>query len=184
MSDPKQHANYRTFILMIASSAVLMFALTYVSTYEFDHVRFSRTRLYMNLMMTGAMALVMLFFMRHMYRDARKNALIVAAGVALIGAGAWMTRAQASIGDAAWMKAMIPHHSIAILTSTRADLRDPRVRALADSIVETQRREIDEMEALIDSLEGGTPSPAREASDDADTRATGDLAATRAADRG
>ncbi len=51
------------------------------------------------------------------------------------------------------MKAMIPHHSIAILTSERARISDPRVRKLADGIIEAQRREIDEMKFLIDDLE-------------------------------
>jgi len=57
------------------------------------------------------------------------------------------------VDQVSWMKAMIPHHSIAILTSERADIQDPRVRELADSIIEAQRREIDEMKALIKDLE-------------------------------
>ncbi len=153
MSTSHDHGSYRTFLLMIAVSSAIMFVLTYVTTYSADHIWFSRTRFYMNLMMAGAMALVMLFFMRHMYRNARFNTLIVVCGLGLMAAGAWMTRAQTGIGDIAWMKAMIPHHSIAILTSTRADLRDPRVKALAESIVETQRREIAEMDRLIHDLE-------------------------------
>lgn len=59
------------------------------------------------------------------------------------------------LDDTAWMKAMIPHHSIAILTSTRANISDPRVQALADSIVEAQTLEIAEMKALIADLQGG-----------------------------
>jgi uncharacterized protein (DUF305 family) len=51
------------------------------------------------------------------------------------------------------MKAMIPHHSIAILTSRRAQIHDPRVRKLADEIIEAQVREIGEMETLIADLE-------------------------------
>jgi uncharacterized protein (DUF305 family) len=51
------------------------------------------------------------------------------------------------------MKAMIPHHSIAILTSRRAQISDPRVRQLADEIIAAQEREIAQMEALIADLE-------------------------------
>ena len=150
-----QHAKhpYRGFVAMIATGSVLMFGLMYLNTYAADHMWFSQTRLFMTLIMAGAMALVMLFFMRHMYKDARANTLIVVASLALMGAGLWLVRSQATVGDVAWMKAMIPHHSIAILTSSRADLRDPRVRELADSIIETQRREIAQMEALIEDLE-------------------------------
>ena len=144
---------YRTFVAMILAASVLMFALMYLNTYQWDHVWFSQTRLFMTLIMAGAMALVMLVFMRHMYRDKRANAAIVVASLALMATGLWLVRSQATVGDVAWMKAMIPHHSIAILTSERARIRDPRVRKLADGIIATQKREIGEMEALIRDLD-------------------------------
>ena len=144
---------YRNFLLMVGTSAALMFCLTYLNTYELSHVWFSWTRFFMTMIMAGAMALVMLFFMRHMYKNKRANSLIIAASVVLIGLGLWLVRSQATVGDVAWMKAMIPHHSIAILTSERANISDPRARKLADGIIETQRREIGEMEGLIQDLQ-------------------------------
>ena len=146
---------YRTFVLMIVTASVLMFGLMYLNTYQLDHVWFSQTRLFMTMIMAGAMTLVMLFFMRHMYRNRAANVALVVAGVALLAGGLWLVRSQATVGQVAWMKAMIPHHSIAILTSERARISDPRVRDLADGIIETQRREIAEMEALIAELEDG-----------------------------
>lgn len=140
---------YMNFILMISVSATLMFGLMYLNTYQMGHVRFSQTRLFMTFIMAGSMALVMLFFMRHMYKNTPANIAIVLGGVALIGSGIWLVRSQATVGDVAWMKAMIPHHSIAILTSERANISDTRVRSLADEIIEAQRREIGEMEFLI-----------------------------------
>ncbi len=140
---------YRNFILMIAVSATLMFGLMYLNTYQLSHAWFSQTRLFMTFIMAGSMALVMLFFMRHMYKDKQINAAIVIGSVALMGLGFWLVRSQATVGDVAWMKAMIPHHSIAILTSERASITDPRVRKLADDIIKAQRREIGEMEFLI-----------------------------------
>lgn len=145
---------YRNFLLMIGTSAALMFCLTYLNTDEISHVWFSWTRLFMAMIMAGAMALVMLYFMRHMYTDRRANSMVLAAGVGLIGLGLWLVRSQATVGEVAWMKAMIPHHSIAILTSERATIADPRVRRLADGIIATQRREIAEMEGLIRDLNG------------------------------
>ena len=53
------------------------------------------------------------------------------------------------MSDVSYMKAMIPHHSIAIMTSERAHIRDPRVRKLADGIIAAQVREIAEMQGLI-----------------------------------
>jgi peptidoglycan/LPS O-acetylase OafA/YrhL len=144
---------YRNFILMIAVSASLMFCLMYLNTYELAHVWFSQTRLFMTFIMAGGMALVMLYFMRHMYENKRANLAIVIGSIALGGLGLGLVRSQDTVDDVAWMKAMIPHHSIAILTSERARIEDPRVRQLADEIIEAQRREIREMEALIRDLE-------------------------------
>ena len=144
---------YRNFVLMILAASVLMFCLMYLNTYQLSHAWFSQTRMFMTFIMAGSMALVMLWFMRHMYRDKRANLAIAIGGVALIGLGLWLVRSQATVADIAWMKAMIPHHSIAILTSERAHISDPRVRKLADEIIEAQRREISEMEVLINDLE-------------------------------
>jgi peptidoglycan/LPS O-acetylase OafA/YrhL len=144
---------YRKFLLMILVASVLMFCLMYLNTYQFSHAWFSQTRMFMTFIMAGSMALGMLLFMRHMYTDKRANLAIVIGSVALIGLGLWLVRSQATVGDIAWMKAMIPHHSIAILTSERANISDPRVRQLADGIIEAQRREISEMEFLISDLD-------------------------------
>jgi len=144
---------YRTFLLMILAASVLMFGLMYFNTYQADHVWFSQTRVFMTFIMAGSMALVMLFFMRNMYKNKAANLAIVIGSVGLMSLGLWLVRSQSTVGDIAWMKAMIPHHSIAILTSERARISDPRVRALADEIIEAQRREIGEMESLISDLQ-------------------------------
>ena len=73
---------------------------------------------------------------------------IVAAGVLL-----YVNRAQVLIGDTEFMKSMIPHHSIAINNARKSDIRDPRVRELADQIIASQVREIQEMKLLIDDIE-------------------------------
>lgn len=145
--------SYGRFAGMIATSSVVMFAVMYLNTYSIDHATFSQTRLYMTLLMAATMAVVMLAFMLKMYKNKRANAAIFA-GAAMVFAGAlWLVRSQATVGQVSWMRAMIPHHSIAILTSERATITDPRVRALADGIIEAQRREIAEMKALIAELE-------------------------------
>ena len=144
---------YRNFVLMILVSSTVMHGLMYLNTYEVSHVWFSQTRLFMTFIMAGSMALVMLFFMRHMYKSMQKNVAIIVGSVALMALGLWLVRSQSTVNDVAWMKAMIPHHSIAILTSERATIADPRARKLAGEIIQTQKREIAEMEALIRDLE-------------------------------
>ncbi len=145
---------YARFGAMIATSTLVMFALMYLHTYAPGHVFFSETRAYMALIMGASMAVVMLLFMLRMYEDRRKNLLIIVGAALVFGGALWLVRSQRTVDDVSYMRAMIPHHSIAILTSERAQIRDPRVRALADGIIEAQRREIDEMKRLIDELEG------------------------------
>ncbi len=149
--------SYTRFLAMTATSTAVMFALMYTTVSTADHVWWSQTKFWMALYMGAAMAVVMLAFMLGMYTDRRKNVAVVVGAAAVFVAALLVVRSQETVGDVAWMKAMIPHHSIAILTSERADLSDPRVRRLADDIVTAQRLEIEEMEALIDSLESQQP---------------------------
>ncbi len=148
-------SSYARFAAMIITSTIVMFGLMYLNTYAVSHIWFSQTRMWMALYMGAVMAMVMLAFMLGMYQNSKLN-IAIFAGAALVFAGSlFLVRSQATVDDEAWMKAMIPHHSIAILTSTRANISDPRVRNLADEIIEAQRREIAEMEALIADLNGG-----------------------------
>jgi uncharacterized protein (DUF305 family) len=143
---------YRKFLLMIAVSTVIMFVLMYLNTYELDHIFFSETRAYMALVMGATMAVIMLLLMLGMYQDRKLNTMIFVGSAVIFAVSLWLVRSQATIDDVSWMRAMIPHHSIAILTSERAGIKDPRVRNLADGIIEAQRREIGEMKALIADL--------------------------------
>lgn len=149
--------SYRRFAAMIATSTVVMFGLMYLNTYALEHVRFSETRSYMALMMGAAMAVIMLGFMLGMYKKRAVNIAIFAGAAAVFAGSLWLVRSQATIEETAYMKAMIPHHSIAVMTSERATIRDPRVRRLADEIIEAQLREITEMERLIAELERNPP---------------------------
>ena len=145
--------NYARFGAMIITSTIVMFGLMYLNTNQIDHIFFSETRLYMALIMGAAMAIIMLGFMLGMYTNRRVNLGIFLGSTLVFVIALWLVRSQATVGDVSWMKAMIPHHSIAILTSERAHITDPRVRQLADGIIETQRKEIAEMKVLISELE-------------------------------
>lgn len=144
---------YSRFAAMIGASTLVMFGLMYLNTYSLDHVYFSETRAYMALVMGAAMAAVMLAFMLAMYTNRTINIAIFVGSAIVFAASLWLVRSQATVDDVSWMRAMIPHHSIAILTSERAHIKDPRVRKLADGIIEAQRREIGEMQALIKELD-------------------------------
>ena len=144
---------YARFVAMLLASTALMFGLMYLNTYSIDHVFFSQTRLWMALVMGAAMGMLMLAFMWSMYPDVRANIVILAVSAGVLAGALWLVRSQSTVDDVAYMRAMIPHHSIAIMTSERAHIRDPRARRLARQIIEAQRREIAEMEYLIADIE-------------------------------
>lgn len=147
--------SYFRFAAMIATSTVVMFILMYLNTYTWSHVFFSETRVYMAILMGATMAIIMLSYMLGMYANMRINVGIYAGAVLVFALSLWLVRSQATVGQVSYMRAMIPHHSIAILTSERAQITDPRVRKLADEIIAAQRREIAEMRYLIAELEDG-----------------------------
>lgn len=145
--------SYWRFAAMIATSTVIMFGLMYLNTYALEHALWSETRMWMALLMGATMAVVMLLFMLSMYPNKGLNAGILVGAAAIFSLSLWFVRSQSTVNDVDYMKAMIPHHSIAIMTSERAKISDPRVRELADEIIEAQRREISEMKYLIEVLE-------------------------------
>lgn len=149
----QKSGNYRRFAAMIATSMIVMFGLMYLNTYEFAHARWSETRFFMTIIMGAGMAVVMLSFMLGMYKNQKLNMAIYAGSFLIFVLALWLVRSQATVEDRAWMSAMIPHHSIAILTSEHANIDDVRVRSLADDIIEAQRREIAEMNWLIEDIE-------------------------------
>lgn len=150
--------SYPRFAAMIVTSTLVMFGLMYLNTYAWSHVEYSQTRTWMAVVMGAAMALIMIGFMWGMYKNRRANIGIAIGAVAIFAGALWLVRSQATVSDISYMKAMIPHHSIAIMTSERAHIRDPEVRRLADRIIDAQVREIAEMKRLIARLEA-RPTP-------------------------
>lgn len=146
-------SQYLKFFLMIATSTITMFVLMYLNTYQLSHVYFSETRTYMALYMGATMAVIMLLFMLNMYKDKKKNITVLIASVAVFAGSLFLVRSQVTVDDSSWMSAMIPHHSIAILTSDRAKIKDKRVQKLATNIIEAQEREIKEMQWLLKDIE-------------------------------
>ena len=149
--DGKNH--YIKFVLMLTGSFIAMYITMYFNNYSIDHVYFSLTRFYMACLGISAMAVIMLLFMLNMYKNKRKNIAIILGSLILFGSTLTLVRTQTPIGDVLYMKAMIPHHSIAILTSKRADIKDPEVRKLADDIIKAQEKEIAEMKVFIKRLQ-------------------------------
>ena len=149
---------YGRFAAMIATSTVVMFGLMYLNTYALSHVEFSQTRMWMAVVMGATMALIMIGFMWGMYKNVCANMAILAGAIVVFAAALWLVRSQETVDDVSYMKAMIPHHSIAIMTSERAHIKDPEVRKLADGIIDAQVREIALMKRYIARLKA-SPTP-------------------------
>jgi len=148
----KNKPSYWRFAAMIGTSMVVMFGLMYLNSYEVSHARWSESRFYMTLIMGAGMAVVMLSYMIGMYSNRKVNLAIFSGSLIVMLAALLLVRSQTTVQDSSYMSAMIPHHSIAILTSERAEIRDVRVRELADEIIRAQRREIKEMNWLIEDI--------------------------------
>lgn len=156
------------FAAMISTSVVIMFLLMYQLIYSSEHATFSLNRLLASFIMGGVMIAVMLGFMWRMYQPTTAKIAVLTLGLVTAGVLLALNRSQALIDDTRFMKSMIPHHSIAINNSRKAQISDPRVRDLADKIIESQVREIAEMKMLISDIEangerGREPLPARPA---------------------
>lgn len=166
---------YLRFAAMILTAMVVMYFVMFVGSWEWSHVRFSQSRVFMAVTMGGTMGLIMLGWMLNMYKNAKANIAIVVASILLLGGGIVLDRSQATVDDTAFMSAMIPHHSLAITRSERAQIEDVRVCELAVEIIEAQQREIAEMDWLIkDIRENGLATTAAEA----DARAVPDFPGT------
>ena len=162
--DGHMKTMYLRFGAMILTAMVVMYAAMFVGSYEWSHVRWSESRLFMALTLGGSMGLVMLAWMLNMFRSTKINLLVVGASLALLVGGILLDRSQATVEDTGFMSSMIPHHSLAITRAERSQLSDYRVCELAVEISEAQRREIFEMDWLIQDIQrNGAAATAAEA---------------------
>lgn len=155
---------YLRFAAMILTGMVVMYFVMFVGSWEWSHIRFSQSRVFMAITMGGAMGLVMLAWMLNMYKNMKANVVVVIVSLLFLTGGAFLDRSQVTVDDISFMRAMIPHHSLAITRSERASIEDVRVCELSVEISEAQRREIAEMDWLIEDIErNGVATTAQEA---------------------
>lgn len=145
--------NYFKFGLMMLTSFIMMYGIMFLNIFQLDHLFLSTTRTYMTLLMVTPMAISMLLFMWSMYENRKANLAIIGVAIVVFGLSLYGLRTQTPINDIQWMKAMIPHHSSAILTSSNANIKDSEVKKLAEEIIKAQEREIAEMKAMIERLD-------------------------------
>ncbi len=145
--------NYKKFFLMLLISFFIMYTVMFLNVAEANHIYLSLSRFYMTLLMVSPMALVMLLLMKKMYQNKRLNMIIIISGFSVFILSLILLRTQTPVGDEQFMKAMIPHHSSAILVSKNADISDPEVKKLAEEIIKSQEKEISQMKTILKRMD-------------------------------
>lgn len=153
MENMKDNMSYGKLFSTLLISFVIMYFVMFLNMDEVGHYHTSITRVYMSVLMVAPMAILMILMMRKMYANNKLNTAIILSGIVLFVLAFLGLRTQTPVGDIQYMKAMIPHHSSAIMTSKNASIKDPEVRKLADSIIKSQEDEIRQMESMIKRLE-------------------------------
>lgn len=153
MENMNDNMSYGKLFSTLLISFVIMYFVMFLNMDEVGHYHTSITRVYMSVLMVAPMAILMILMMRKMYPNNKLNTAIILSGIVLFVLAFLGLRTQTPVGDIQYMKAMIPHHSSAIMTSKNASIKDPEVRKLADSIIKSQEDEILQMESMIKRLE-------------------------------
>lgn len=148
-----EKGNYGKFMLMLGLSFLVMYAVMFSNVAEISHIHLNLNRLYMTILMVAPMALIMLGVMRSMYRDQKMNAIIAVMSIMAIVGSFIMLRNQSYVGDKAFVHSMIPHHSSAIMVSEEARINDPELKKLAEEIIRSQKKEIAEMEKILQRVD-------------------------------
>ncbi|MBN8815954.1 MAG: DUF305 domain-containing protein [Sphingomonas sp.] len=142
---------YVSLAVQTAASGVIMYLVMFVMIDGLGSFYNNLNMVYMTLMMAAPMTM-MVIAMKSMFPSKRASAAIVAVSVVVFFGAFALIRTQTTIGDTAFLRSMIPHHSGAILMCQQAKLHDPEVKRLCDGIIKSQRGEIDEMKAILRRL--------------------------------
>jgi uncharacterized protein (DUF305 family) len=145
-----QHYKHLAIELLIDGG--IMFLVMYAMVATGKHIYLNNNNLYMTLMMVAPMGLVMLIAMRHMYPNKKLNLVLYVVFIALFLASPYAMRTQALVGNGQFLRAMIPHHSGALLMCKESSITDPEIIALCKQIEASQSAEIAQMEKILKRL--------------------------------
>ena len=151
-SNGMKGMSYRQFLIMMVLSFIIMYSVMFLNVDDAGHIYLSTTRTYMALLMVLPMAVVMMLMMGTMYPNKKVNTIIILGSIILFGLILAALRTQTPVGDVQFMKAMIPHHSSAIMVSKNAHIKDPEVKKLSEQIIKSQKEEITQIEAILERM--------------------------------
>ena len=145
----KGQNHYGRLAIELTLDFVVMYLVMFTMIATLSHFRFNLNNVYMTLMMVAPMTIIMLVSMRSMFPSQRLNGLIIAGATAVFLLSFLGMRTQAGIGNSEFLRAMIPHHSGAIMMCEQASITDPEILALCQEITKSQKAEIAQMEAIL-----------------------------------
>ena len=143
-------SHYSMLGINLLLSAIIMYLVMFAMIDTIGEFYNNLNMFYMTLMMVAPMGALMLMMMGSMYENKKLNLVLYVVFAALFILGTLGTRAQAGIGNAQFLRSMIPHHSGAILMCREASITDPEIVALCGQIRESQRAEIEQMRRILD----------------------------------
>lgn len=144
---------YRKLFVELALDFVIMFFVMYAMIASAEHLYFNIGNVYMTLMMVAPMTALMIFFMGKMYPSPTTNRLLIGLAALIFAVGWFGMREQLGVGDAQFLRSMIPHHSGAILMCKKAKLSEPETVRLCQNIIAAQEREIAQMQVILTRIE-------------------------------
>lgn len=144
---------YAALAATIGIHFVIMYLLVFVPVNVWDDIKpFNLRNLYKATIMVAPMVILMLFFMRHMYKHKMLNVLLYTGSATFFILSFIFIREQTLVNDAQFLKSMIPHHSSAITMCQEADITDQEIMTLCDEIIEAQQEEINQMNRILERL--------------------------------
>lgn len=154
--DPRMmRRHYGMLGINLALSLAIMYFAMFAMIYAWGEFIQNLNFFYMALVMWAPMAVVMLLTMQSMYRNTKLNIALYVAFAAVFVLSFAGIRQQGLVGDRAFLRSMIPHHSGAVLMCKRASLHDAEIRELCfgpNGIVASQTREIEQMKGILKRL--------------------------------
>jgi uncharacterized protein (DUF305 family) len=157
----KDHSNmhdmtedhYSKLWIMALLSFVSMYILMYSMVNSLGNVFNNVNQFYMAGLMTAPMVPIEIFLMRSMYKDQKRNLLIVIASILTGLLFFFLIRQQGVVTDKQFLRSMIPHHAGAILMCEQASIQDTEIQELCQGIISSQQQEIDQMKAKLQELD-------------------------------
>lgn len=140
---------YQKLALSSLISFIIMFFIMYAMIDTYEHLYININKFYMALLMITPMIIIKILSMPEMFKNKKINISIISTCILTIIISITAIRYQSFVDDKEFLRAMIPHHSSAILMCDEANISDAEINELCNSIITAQKSEIKQMEQIL-----------------------------------